>query len=178
MVYMLLADGFEEIEAIAPLDLLRRAGVAVRTVSIGQSKTVTGSHQIPVVADLYIDEATERVDMLILPGGMPGTTNLDRSSKVQALIDRALSEGAYIAAICAAPSILGKRGLLAGREATSYPSYQSTLAGAKISGAKVVRDGKFITAVGAGVAVDFGLALIEALQTPGAAAQIKAAIQV
>lgn len=177
MVYLLLADGFEEIEAIAPLDLLRRAGIDVKTVGTGGSKTVTGSHNIAVVADILIDEAVERMEMLILPGGLSGTTNLENSSKVQALIDRAMAEGAYIAAICAAPSILGKRGLLYGREAISYPTFQKTLAGAKISGRKVVRDQKFITAAGAGVALDFGLALVEALRTPEAAAQIKSAIQ-
>ena len=177
MVYMLLADGFEEIEAIAPLDLLRRRNIAVQTVGIGNSKTVTGSHDIPIIADILIDEAVEKIEMLILPGGLPGTTNLDNSSKVQALIDRAIEEGAYIAAICAAPSILGKRGLLSGREAISYPSFQKYLSGAKISDRKVVRDEKFITAIGAGAAVDFGLALIEELQSPEAAAQIKSAIQ-
>lgn len=176
MVYMLLADGFEEIEAIAPLDLLRRANIKVQTVGISESKTVTGAHDITLAADILIEDAKEQIDMLILPGGMPGTTNLDKSSAVHAMIDRAMDEGAFIAAICAAPSILGKRGLLSGLEAICYPGFEQTLTGAKVSCHKIVRDQKFITAAGAGVALEFGLELIEALRTPDDAAHIRSAI--
>lgn len=176
MVYMLLTDGFEETEAILPLDLLRRAKINIKTVSIGSSGTVTGSHGISVIADIHADDATEKIDMLILPGGMPGTTNLDNSPLVHAMIDRAEKDNAFIAAICAAPLILGKRGMLSGKEAVCYPGYENLLTGARISEKKVVRDGRFITAAGAGAAAQFAFELIGALLTPAHAEKIKESI--
>ena len=163
MVYMFLANGFEEIEALCPLDLLRRAGVQIKTVGVG-SKMICGAHAINVEADMtdseFCDEAS---DMIILPGGMPGTLNLDASETVHKAIDSALKNDAYIAAICAAPSILGKRGLLCDKEAICYPGFEEQLKGAKISSKRVVRDGKFITAAGMGVALEFGLELVKLL---------------
>lgn len=163
MVYMFLAEGFEEIEALCPLDLLRRAGVDIKTVGIG-SKNICGAHGIGVVADMSDNEIfNSAADMIILPGGMPGTLNLEASAVVSDAIDAAISSGSYIAAICAAPSILGKRGLLAGKEAICYPGFEDKLLGAKISEKRVVVDGKIITAAGMGVALEFGLSLVAIL---------------
>jgi 4-methyl-5(b-hydroxyethyl)-thiazole monophosphate biosynthesis len=177
MVYMFLAGGFEEIEALCPLDLLRRAGVEVTTVGIG-GDMIRGAHGITVQADipegLYADAAPE---MVILPGGMPGSKNLDESRIVDSAIKSAVRNNAYVAAICAAPFILGKRGLLANKEAICYPGFEKELTGAHISTQKVVRDGKFITAAGMGVAVDFGLALVEVMKDAQTAADLRKAIQ-
>lgn len=168
MVYIFLAEGFEEIEALTPCDLLRRAGVEVLTVGVG-SKTVKGSHGIPVVADITIDEALGNIDsialeMVILPGGMPGAANLDNSPEVDRFLDKAVKEDAYIAAICAAPMILGKRGLLKGRDATCYPGFEKYLEGAKYYEASVVVDGTRITSNGMGGALDFALQLTALLK--------------
>ena len=163
MVYMFLAEGFEEIEALCPLDLLRRAGVDVKTVGIS-SKTICGAHGISVIADMVESEMQSfDADMIILPGGMPGTLNLDASKTVHKAIDPAIKNGSYIAAICAAPSILGGLGILRGKEAICYPGFEEKLLGAKISDTRVVVDGKVITAAGMGVALDFGLVLVELL---------------
>lgn len=180
MVYLFLAPGFEEIEALCPLDLLRRAGVAVTTVAIGTPSTaVEGAHGITVLAD--ITEAEYDLDapaeMLILPGGMPGAANLDSSAAVDAAIAHAVRTGAYLAAICAAPMILGHRGLLYGRTATCFPGFEGELAGAELAAARVVCDGKIITAAGMGVALDFGLALVAALCGEEKAAALRAAVQ-
>jgi 4-methyl-5(b-hydroxyethyl)-thiazole monophosphate biosynthesis len=176
MVYLFLANGFEEIEALAPLDLLRRAGVEVTTVGIG-SDVITGSHGITVHADipdgLYADNAPE---MVILPGGMPGSKHLDESRTVDVALKAALRADAFIAAICAAPMVLGHRGILAKKEAICFPGFEKELAGAKISEKRVVRDGKIITAAGMGVAVEFGLALVAALRGEDAATKLRAAI--
>lgn len=180
MVYLFLAPGFEEIEALCPLDLLRRAGVAVTTVAIGTPTTaVEGAHGITVLAD--ITEAdfapTSPAEMLILPGGMPGAANLDASPAVDAAIAAAVGADAYLTAICAAPMILGHRGLLCGKTATCFPGFEDELAGAQISSARVVRDGKIITAAGMGVALEFGLALVAALCGEEKAAALRAAVQ-
>ena len=161
MIYFFLADGFEEIEALCPVDLCRRAGLAVQTVSITDSRTVTGSHGISVLADLTAADTLGDFDMIVLPGGMPGTTNLEASPLVQSAIDRALAEDKYIAAICAAPMVLGKRGILQGKNAICFPGFEQYLAGATVSDKKVVRDGKVLTAAGMGVSHDFGLAIVE-----------------
>ncbi len=164
MIYVLLADGFEEIEALAPVDILRRAGLPVKTVGI-TGKAVCGSHGIPVTADVTPDEATEKLDLLVLPGGMPGAANLDQSPAAEALLRRAIDEGAHIGAICAAPFILGKRGLLQGKRAVCYPGFEGELCGATLcgEGVHVVTDGKITTAIGMGAASEFGLALLQAL---------------
>ena len=177
MIYMFLANGFEEIEALCPLDLLRRAGLEVTTVGVG-GEMIAGSHGITVAADIpegmYADAAP---DMVILPGGMPGSKNLDESRIVDSAIKSAVRNDAYIAAICAAPFILGKRGLLEGKKAICYPGFEKELTGAHICAEKVVRDGKFITAAGMGVAVDFGLALVEVMKDAQTAADLRKAIQ-
>lgn len=206
MIYMFLAPGFEEVEALAPLDLLRRAGLKVTTVAvrdaayaatlqhyrdIGTSATnlwskdsllVTGAHGITVTADiteaafaghLFQDFAPEA---LILPGGMPGTTNLDASPLVESALELAAAKDAYLCAICAAPLVLGKRGYLVGKRATCYPGFESYLEGATVGG-KVIRDGKVITAAGMGVAQEFGFEIISALVSPEKAGEIREAIQ-
>ena len=175
MIYMFLANGFEEVEALAPLDLLRRAGLEIKTVGVG-SKTVTGAHSITVVADIedsqFCDDAP---DMVILPGGMPGTLNLDASETVHRAIDSAVKCGAYVAAICAAPMILGKLGLLKGKEAIAYPGFEKHLEGAVISDKKAVADGKIITAKGMGAAVEFGLLLVKLLKGEKVAEELRGA---
>lgn len=156
MIYVFLADGFEEIEALAPVDILRRAEIEVKTVGV-TGKTVIGSHNIPVTADIEITEAvTDGLEAIILPGGIPGTPNLEKSSVVQKFIDYCADNNKYICAICAAPSILGHKGLLKGKKATAYPSFQSELDGALVQSQSVVCDGNIITAKGAGVSLKFG----------------------
>ena len=164
MIYLLLADGFEEVEALTPLDLLRRAGKTVLTVSVTEDRAVRGAHGITVLADLTCDELTHPCDeMLILPGGMPGTRNLDASMLTDRLLDEVLTNDGYVAAICAAPMILGRRGLLVGKRATCYPGFETELKGAEVLSAYTVTDGKIVTATGAGAAVPFGGALVAAL---------------
>ena len=164
MIYMFLAEGFEEVEALAPLDLIRRAGLEIKTVGVG-SKTVVGSHGISVVADITENEFFDNApDMVILPGGMPGTKNLDASAIVHKAIADAVKNDAYVCAICAAPMILGKLGLLRGKNAVCYPGFEEYLDGAILPDKKVVRDGKVITAKGMGAAIEFGLAIVSALK--------------
>ena len=167
MIYVYLADGFEETEAIAPIDLLRRAGKKVVTVGVGDN-LVTGSHGIPVVADTIAQEAplTEELEAIVLPGGMPGTLNLEKSPYVQAAIDYCTENNKIIGAICAAPSILGHKGLLSGKKAVCYTGFETQLTCAEIAEGKVAADGIFITSRGAGTAVEFGLKLVEALHSP------------
>ena len=178
MIYMFLAKGFEETEALAPLDLLRRADLAVTTVGVG-GKNIVGAHGISVFADITdaeLDLSSPKLDAVILPGGMPGTLNLDACPAVHMALDAAAKRDAIIAAICAAPMILGKKGLLHGKEAICYPGFEEHLKGARISDKKVARDGKIITAKGMGVAIEFGLELISALKDKETSEKIKAAI--
>lgn len=176
MIALFLADGFEELEAIAPLDLLRRAGQEVRTVGVG-GRQVTGSHGVTVTCDLEDHQLDpEALTMVILPGG-PGAANLDASPVVQRCLDLAADRGLWIGAICAAPYILGKKGLLRGRRATCFPGYEDQLEGAAVTGAPVEVDGPFITARGAGAAQEFGLALVAVLTAPERAGEVRAAIQ-
>lgn len=177
MVYMFLADGFEEVEALTPLDLLRRAGADVKTVAIGGGEYVTGSHGIVVKADIKeADFSYDAPEMVILPGGMPGTLNLGASKTVTGAVMRAYEEGKYVAAICAAPSVLGKLGILRGREAICFPGFEEYLDGARISEARVVCDGNIITAAGMGVALDFGLEAVGALFGEKKAEELRAAV--
>ena len=160
MIAILLADGFEEIEALTPLDVLRRAGLDVRTVAIN-SKIAVGSHGIPVVCDILCDEVNlSEVTMTIFPGGMPGSLNLDASPFTEKIINATLKNNGKLAAICAAPLVLGRRGLLNGKAATCYPGFESELIGAKISNESVVTDGNITTAKGMGVALEFAKELV------------------
>ena len=160
MIYVFLANGFEESEALVPVDLLRRAGKEVRLVGVTGS-TVTGSHGITVQTDLTAGEIIlgNDLEMIVLPGGMPGTLNLEKSEAVQTAVDYCAERGIYIGAICAAPSILGHKGLLAGKEAIAYPGFEEQLKDAVISTHSVVQSGNIITAQGAGAAIEFGLRL-------------------
>lgn len=160
MIYVLLADGFEEIEALTPVDMLRRAGLSVRTVSISGRQNVHGAHGIDVGADIPPEGITEEIDLLIFPGGMPGALNLDAWEKTDELIARTRENGGRLAAICAAPMVLGKRGLLKGKKATCYPGFEKYLDGALVTGGSVVTDGNITTAAGMGVALAFGAELV------------------
>lgn len=177
MIYVCLAEGFEETEAITPIDLLRRAGAQVTVVGV-TGKTVTGSHGIPVVADKEIGEIDgSDVELVVLPGGMPGTLNLENSEGVQRLIDTAARQGALLGAICAAPSILGHKGLLNGKTAVCFPGFEKDLTGAVPGTEETVRDGNIITSRGAGSAVSFGLKLVEALYGEKQAEELGKTIQ-
>lgn len=177
MIYVFLADGFEETEALAPVDLLRRAKLDVKTVGV-TGKIVTGSHGIPVTADMTEDQLAldGEMEMIVLPGGMPGTLREEASPVVQRAIDYCAKNDRWIGAICAAPSILGHKGLLQGKTAVCYTGFEKELKGAEIGSCGVVTDGRIITARGAGVAVDFGLALVGAMCGKEAQAQIRASI--
>lgn len=172
-VYILLADGFEEAEAVTPWDILKRAGAEVLLVSVSGEKHVTGSHGLVIRSDMPIGKADGRFDMIFLPGGKTGTDNLAASAEVKNILLKADGEGRFIAAICAAPSVLGKYGLLKGRKATCFPGWEDKLDGAVITDAKIVRDGNYITGRGMGVSHEFGYYLAEVLYGKGKADQLK-----
>ena len=177
MVIVLLANGFEEIEALTPVDMLRRSGLTVKTVGIS-GRTPIGAHGIPVICDLLPEDVDlKSVDLLILPGGMPGTLNLDSAAFTNEAIKAVISSGGRIGAICAAPLILGRRGLLKGKRATCYPGFEEELKGAVTCADGVVHDGNCITSKGLGTAIDFSLELITALKDAGTAEIIAGAIQ-
>jgi len=174
-----LAPGFEEIEAVTLVDLLRRAGIEVHTAALAD-RQVTGSHGITVTADLGLGAVrAEDYDMIALPGGMPGADHLKSDARVLALLRRMAADGRYTAAICAAPSVLAEAGLLAGRAATSYPGFldADSAPAIRLSGDAVVVDGKVVTSRGAGTAMAFGLRLIELLEGVTAREQVQARLQ-
>ena len=164
MVYCFLAQGFEEIEALTPVDILRRAGVHVITVGIGK-KIVIGAHGISIEADIedYEIKPDSEPEMIILPGGMPGTLNLETSETVRKARSYCIRNNKYIAAICAAPIILGHLSILTGKTATCYTGFENDLIGANVVKDAVCVDGKIITARGAGVSMSFALKLAELL---------------
>lgn len=174
MVYVHLADGFEEIEALTVVDVLRRANIAVKMVSIEQSKTVRGAHDIVVSADLLFQEADyDHCEMIVLPGGMPGTANLAKHEGLEKQLNAFAQSGKWLAAICAAPSVLGKLALLKGKHVTSYPGFENQLIGAIYSEERVVRDGKLITSRGPGTAMEFSLELVTLLKNEQTAAALR-----
>lgn len=161
-VALFLANGFEEIEALATVDILRRAQIPVETVSISDTKTVTGAHNVTVIADTTFQQADfSDVEVLILPGGMPGAKNLNEHEGLKELIPKFNGEGKQIAAICAAPMVLGGLGLLNDKRATCYPGFEAELAGAQTTGENVVVDGNITTGRGPGLAFEFALRLVE-----------------
>lgn len=174
MIYVHLAEGFEEIEALATVDVLRRAEIEAKLVSVTGERVVTGAHGIQTVADLLFEEGDyEQAKMIVLPGGMPGTTNLMAHKGLTTQILRyAADENKWVAAICAAPMILGHLSLLEGREATIYSGMEEHLRGAKHSSEKVVVDGRIITSKGPGTALAFALKLVEILKDAETAARI------
>lgn len=180
MVYLFLADGFEIIEAMAPLDVLRRGGVEVQTVGV-LGKTVTCSKGVEVKADITIDRVDmSKCEMIVLPGGLPGAEHLRDSEEIGEIIEYAEANGIYMAAICAAPMVLGRKGVLRGKKATCYPGYENQLYEADCMSSKeygVVTDGRVITARGAGVSVDFALALLGALKGAAAAGEVAEKMQ-
>lgn len=177
MIYVFLAKGFEETEALATVDVLRRAELDVVTVGIG-GKEVTGSHQITVLADIEDKEVTtENIEAIVLPGGIPGTLNLEKSPIVNVCVDYCINNQLYIGAICAAPSILGHKGLLSGKTATCAPGFTEQLTGANVSQEAVVTDGKIITGKGMGVTIDFALEMVKHLKGESIAQGIRMAIQ-
>ncbi len=160
MIYVFLADGFEEIEALAPVDFFRRAGVEVKLVGV-TGKICTGAHGIKVETDISVDEIKLDTELLgvVLPGGMPGADNLDKSLVVHKAVDYCVENNLVVSAICAAPFILGKKGILKGKNATCFPGFEEYLEGANVLDDGVVTDGNIITAKGAGVAWEFGAAI-------------------
>lgn len=176
MVLVFLADGFEEIEALTPIDVLRRAHVDVTVASLRDDKIALGSHGISVNADVTLAEAADLdPEMIILPGGMPGAKNLDENAAVDKIVRDSADAGKYLAAICAAPMILGKRGLLNGKRATCYPGFEEYLEGATVGG-RVQVDGNIITACGMGAALEFALALVKLLKGDAEADRIASSV--
>lgn len=177
MICVFLAEGFEEIEALTPVDFLRRCELPVKMVGVG-APVVTGSHGISVVCDLTAAELDPgQAEAVILPGGMPGTLNLEKSAVVQAAVRHCAAAGKMVAAICAAPSILGHMGLLVGKKAVCFPGFEDQLTGAEFTDAPVVRDGNILTAKGAGTACQFAFALAEAFCSPERAKVLREGIQ-
>lgn len=177
MVYVFLAEGFEIIEALAPVDMLRRAKIDTKIVGV-TGGTVTSSNGVTVKADMFIDDFDfYDVQAIVLPGGMPGTLNLENNEKIQNIIDNACNINAFICAICAAPSILGHKGLLDGKEATCFPGFEEALEGAVLSDKFVVTDGNYITARGAGVSIDFGLEIVKQIKGEEIATNVRKTIQ-
>lgn len=178
MVYVFLADGFEETEALAPVDILRRCGVEVVTVGVGGTE-ITGSHKITVKADITDSEVTtDNIDAVVLPGGMPGTLNLEKSAIVKASVEYCVQNDLPVCAICAAPSILGHMGILRGKKATCFPGFEQELDGAEVQQDKLaVTDGKIITGKGAGAAIEFGLQIATLLVGKEISDKTRAALQ-
>lgn len=177
MVYVHLADGFEEIEALTVVDVLRRADIAAKTVSVTGDKTVRGAHDIKVAADLLFEEADyDNCEMIVLPGGMPGTANLAKHEGLAKQLNAFAQSGKWLAAICAAPSVLGRMSLLKDKHVTSYPGYENQLIGAIYSEERVVRDGKLITSRGPGTAIEFSLELVMLLKNEQTAAALRNAM--
>lgn len=177
-VYIFLADGFEEIEGLTVVDLLRRAKIDITMVSVSGNKVVTGSHEIPVIADTTFEEVNfDDADLLVLPGGMPGTMNLLEHEGLDKLLKEFHGKGKPLAAICAAPRVLGSKGLLIGKKVTCYPGNEDALIGARVLGTAVVEDGNITTSKGMGTAIDFSLSIIKSIKGKEEADRIAQAIQ-
>lgn len=175
-VYLFLAEGFEEVEALSVVDILRRAGLSVKTVSVTGNECVSGAHGVGVKADMLFDAALIGADaeMLVLPGGLPGATNLAAHEGLRSLILDFGAASRPLAAICAAPMVYGRLGLLKGRCATCYPGFEQYMEGAQPTGAMVEQDANFITGKGPGAAFDFALAIVAKLAGEAKAGEVKA----
>jgi DJ-1 family protein len=176
-VYIFIASHFEETEAIGTIDVLRRAGIEVITVSISDEKVIESSHGVKIVTDKTFNECNfDDGSMIVLPGGMPGTRNLQNCKHLADLIAKYNKEGKYLAAICAAPLVYGQMNLLNGKDATCYPGFEDELIGANHKKEPVVVSGNFISSRGAGTVYDFSLKLVEILQSKEAAEKVKESI--
>ncbi len=174
MIYIFLAEGFEEVEALAPLDILRRAGVGVRLVSVTGDPVVCGTHGVNVFADALMEDVDfDDAEVLMLPGGLPGATNLDACEPLRKVLMEHHHAGKTLAAICAAPLVLGHLGLLRGVKATCYPGFEGEMTGADYTAALVERDGQFITGKGPGAAMEFGYTMLESLGKKEEAEQLR-----
>lgn len=174
MVYVFFATGFEEIEALAPVDIMRRAGIEVKTVSVTGDPVVAGTHGVPVVTDILLENVDwSTADALVLPGGLPGATNLGACEPLCQHLVEAADKGLLVAAICAAPMVLGRLGLLQGRKATCYPGCEAALEGADYTASMVQADGQIITGRGPAAAMEFGYALVDALLGTGTSAPLR-----
>ncbi len=176
-IAVFFAEGYEEIEGLTVVDLCRRAGIQVEMVSVTDSLQVTGSHQIPVIMDKFLaDVDFSELDMIVLPGGMPGTRNLEKVPALMEQVKAFAADGKYIAAICAAPSVFGHLGVLQGKNACCYPGFEEELAGANVTYNSCEVDGNVITGRGMGCAIDFGLTIIERLVNGEKSAEIGSGI--
>ena len=175
--YVFFADGFEEMEALSSVDILRRAGLSVQTVSVTQSPTVTGAHGVPVICDIQI-QGHDFADaaLALLPGGLPGATTLNECEPLKQLLLDMDQAHKPIAAICAAPMVLGGLGLLKGRQATCYPGFDIYLQGAHYTGNMTQTDGHIITGKGPGAAIPFALAVVDYLAGPQKVAELRQAM--
>ena len=176
-VYVFFADGFEEIEAFTSVDVMRRAGLNVEMVTVTPDEIVTGAHDVPVLCDKNVVNCDFfDAELVLLPGGMPGASTLEKCGELRNLVLRFAQEQKPIAAICAAPMVLGKLGLLKGKKATCYPGFEQYLEGAECTGAPVERDGNIITGKGPGAAMEFALAVVELLQGKEKVLELKEAM--
>ncbi len=174
-VYIFLAEGFEEIESVTPIDVLRRAGIQVQIISVSDNKNVTGSHGITIIADAnYTDVDFNDADLLVLPGGMPGTLNLKAHEPLNKLLVEAASKGKLIGAICAGPTVLAQNDLLKDKNATCYPGFEKEFTNANYTGEQVEVADKIITANGVGAAMKFALQLVTMLLDEKAAKDVAA----
>lgn len=172
-VGMMVANGYEEVEMLTVVDLLRRAGMTCDIISVTGKKELTSSHKVTVIADLLFEDADfDSYDALVIPGGMPGTTNLGAHAGVCEQLKKAYADGKLIAAICAAPTVFGKLGLLEGKKAICYPGMEDQLTGARVTYEPAVRDGNIITSRGMGTAIDFGLEILAYYEGREAAAEL------
>ena len=174
MIYVFLATGFEDIEAIAPVDIMRRAGLQVQTVSITGEKVVQSAHGVGITSDILLSEVDfQAAEMLVLPGGLPGSTNLDACQPLTKAIKQHFEEGGAVAAICAAPLVFGHLGLLEGRRATCYPGVERELKGATYTAAIVEQDGNIITGKGPAAAFEFGYTIVDYFLGEGASMPLR-----
>lgn len=174
MIYVHLAQGFEEIEAVTVVDILRRGGLDVKTVSVTGAREVAGSHGIPLTADLLFEDADYGAcEMMVLPGGLPGTTNLQKHKALMKTLTEFSASGRPIAAICAAPMIFGAMGLVRGKRATIYPGMEDELQGALVQNDRVVEDGGVVTSQGPATAMEFALALLARMAGQKTADRVK-----
>lgn len=173
-IYVFLGEGFETIEALTAVDVLRRGGADVKTVSIMEDIRVLSSHNVEVKADIMLEEADlDNSDMMVLPGGLGGTNNIKANKKLVSALKAQAEAGKYVCAICAAPSALGINGILKGKKATVYPGFEEEMVECNVTGKNVVKDGNIITGKGPGMAVEFAFALLEEAKGKEAVKQVR-----